>query len=363
MRRAHLDFHILACLACGGDLRLAAVTAEEDGHVMAGTLTCGGCARTYPIVRGVPRMTPSQQAHDVSETVGAFGFQWKHTNDILKHGVFSAPETFLDFIAPVEPAFFRDKVVLDGGCGIGRFTKWAATWGARLAIGIDLSESVDVAFDNMRHMPNVLIVQGDMLALPVQPKIDYAFSVAVLHHTANPRGAFLHMTTKVRPGGSVSAWVYGRENNGWIVHVVNPLRKVTSRVPRPLLFVLAHLLAVPMWIVTKGVYGAVSKRPAWRPLRRVLFYFDYMVFLAQFSFREQAVIIFDHAVPAIAEYIRRDDFAEWFDAARLEHVHITMRGGNSWRGFADVPQEIMSTPGAAPRRATPPMPTTTPIGS
>src|SRR5436190_23275931 len=188
MRLAHFELNILACVDCGGELRLSATTTAGDGHVMEGTLACAGCARSYPIVRGVPRMTPAQFTQDVHDTVGAFGYQWKQANDILKQGFFSTPECFLDFIEPVEPSFFRDKIVLDGGCGIGRFTIWSASWGARLAIGVDLSDSVDVAFENTRQLPNVLIVQADILALPVQRKIDYAFSVAVLHHTADPRG-------------------------------------------------------------------------------------------------------------------------------------------------------------------------------
>ncbi len=337
MRREHASLDILGCLDCGGSLRLIATETAPDAHVITGVLTCEACAREYPIVRGVPRMTPRRLARDVEETVDAFGYQWERANAVLKHARFSAPEVFLDFIHPVQAAWFRDKIVLDGGCGIGRFTTASAAFGARLVIGVDLSTSTDVAFENTRHLPNVLIVRADILALPLRQKINYAFSVAVLHHTADPRGAFLHMTTKVVPGGSVSAWVYGRENNGWIVHLINPMRRVTSRIPRPALLLLAHLLAIPLTAVTRGVYGPVARRPALAPIRAGLFYFDYMAFLAQFGYREHAFIVFDHAVPAIAAYIRREDFASWFRDAGLEQVEITMRGGNSWRGFGLVP--------------------------
>ncbi len=321
---------------------MAAETAA-DGHVMEGRLACGTCAREYPILRGVPRMVPRRLSRQVEDTVDAFGYQWRQANAVLKDARFSAPEVFLDFIYPVQPAWFRDKVVLDGGCGIGRFTIAAATFGARLVVGVDLSEAADVAFENTRHLPNVLIVQADILALPLQRTIDYGFSVAVLHHTADPRGAFLHMTTKVVPGGSVSAWVYGRENNGWIVHVINPIRRVTSRLPRAALLALAHAAAIPLTIVTRGIYGPVARRPALRWMRRGLFYFEYLAFLAQFGYREHAFIIFDHAVPAIAEYIRREEFADWFRSAGLEDVVITMRGGNSWRGFGLVPKAAART--------------------
>lgn len=338
MRTDSLILDVLCCPACAGAFTLEPAAVHPDGHVMDGTLECSGCAARFPIRRGVPRLAAPVAAADVAETVDAFGWQWQQASKILKDARFSAPEVFLDFIHPVQSEWFRRKVVLDGGCGLGRFTVASAQFGARLVIGVDLSVSVDVAFDNTRHLANVLIVQADILALPVRRAIDYAFSVAVLHHTADPQRAFLHMASKVAPGGSVSAWVYGRENNGWIVYGVNPIRRITSRLPRRLLLAASYMLAVPLTLIVKGIYGPVSRRPRLAWLRRRLFYFDYMAFLAQFDYRVHAlVIVFDHAVPSIATYIRRDEFAAWFAAAGLTDVEITMRNGNSWRGFGMVP--------------------------
>ena len=48
---------ILACPMCRGDLRLTAGEAEAE-RVDTGTLTCAGCARAFPIVRGIPRLLP-----------------------------------------------------------------------------------------------------------------------------------------------------------------------------------------------------------------------------------------------------------------------------------------------------------------
>jgi SAM-dependent methyltransferase len=348
VRSDPLVLDVLRCPRCGGAVTLKASRVESDGHVMDGTLTCGACAAAYAIRRGVPRMMPVTLESAVADTVDAFGWQWEQADRILRDARFSAPDVFLDFIHPVPASWFQDKVVLDAGCGLGRFTIASAQFGARLVVGVDLSGSVDLVFEHTRHLANVLVVQADILALPVAQRIDYGFSVAVLHHTADPRGAFLHLTSKVAAGGSVSAWVYGRENNGWIVHVVNPIRRITSRLPRRLLLAASYAVALPLLAVVKGVYGPVARRPALHWLRRRLFYFEYLAFLAQFDYPTLAIIVFDHAVPAIAEYIPRQDFAEWFEAAGLTDVAITMRGGNSWRGFAMVPGP--PPPPAPPRR-------------
>ncbi len=48
---------ILVCPLCKADLALAR-TSEVDGEIIEGTLTCTGCAQTYPIEDGIPNMLP-----------------------------------------------------------------------------------------------------------------------------------------------------------------------------------------------------------------------------------------------------------------------------------------------------------------
>lgn len=50
------------------------------------------------------------------------------------------------------PALFRDKVVLDVGCGTGILSMFAARAGARKVIGVDQSEIVYQAMDIVRYL-------------------------------------------------------------------------------------------------------------------------------------------------------------------------------------------------------------------
>jgi SAM-dependent methyltransferase/uncharacterized protein YbaR (Trm112 family) len=330
MKRLALEF--LACPACRGELALQS-QAVEGAEVITGALRCDACAVDYPIVRGVPRFAGQLGAVE-AETAAAFGYEWTRYRELAVR----YRQQFLDWIRPVEPAFLAGRNVLEGGCGKGRHTAVVAELGARAVVAMDLSDAVDAAFDNTRHFENVHVVQGDLNFPPVRQVFDYAFSIGVLHHTPDPERGFRALVARLRAGGSISAWVYGREGNGWIVHLVTPVRThVTARMPHRLLDALSGALTVPLFLATRLVYGPARGSA----LGRLLPYAPYLSYIAPFPFREQRSIVFDHLVAPVAFYIRHGDFADWFERAGLESVRIEHHNANSWRGFGTVPAEGM----------------------
>lgn len=68
-------------------------------------------------------------------------------------------------------------------------------------------------------------------------------------------------------------------------------------------------------------------------LRKYLLYFNYLYFLSNFGFYEEAYIVFEPLVPVIAAYIPREEFTQWFEGNQLEFFVITLRSENSWREF------------------------------
>ncbi|HEX6557893.1 MAG TPA: methyltransferase domain-containing protein [Longimicrobiales bacterium] len=318
----------LACPHCSSDLVLD-VTSRTGHDIMEGSLTCTTCHHVFAIRRGVPRFTGG--VTEVEErTAAAFGYEWTRYAELADR----YRKQFLDWIEPVTPDFFRGKAVLEGGCGKGRHTVLAAEFGAKDVVAVDLGEAVEAAFANTRHLDNVHIVQADLNNPPVRPHFDYAFSVGVLHHLPDPERGFRALVSRVRPGGAISAWVYGREGNGWIVHGVTPIREhVTSHLPHSVLDALSGALTVPLWLGTKLLYGPTDGKVLGRPLP----YGAYLSYIAPFPFREQRSIVFDHLVTPIAFYISRPEFESWFAAAGLQNVRIEQHNGNSWRGFARVP--------------------------
>jgi SAM-dependent methyltransferase len=330
MKQSLLQY--LQCPECAGALDLHA-TAHDGAEIMEGEFVCRDNKHSFPIIRGVPRFASlAQVTEDKAETAAKFGWQWTHFTQADDRYA----EQFLAWIAPVCSDFFANKLVLEGGCGKGRHTQLAANWGAREVIGVDLSAAVESAFAATRETPNAHIVQADIYKLPFPPIFDYAFSVGVLHHLPDPRAGFRSLAGKVKPGGHLSAWVYGAENNEWITRWINPLReRLTSRInPRALLH-LSKLPTAAMYLATKLLYRPLNHLGS-GAIAQHFFYNDYLMAISGFGWREQHTIVFDHLIAPTAFYISRGEFEEWWNDIEASEVQISWLNKNSWRGFGKI---------------------------
>ena len=63
------------------------------------------------------------------------------------------------------PTDLAGQWVLDAGSGAGRFAEVALQAGAEV-IALDYSRAVDACYANLKHYPNLHVVQGDIYALP-----------------------------------------------------------------------------------------------------------------------------------------------------------------------------------------------------
>lgn len=163
---------------------------------------------------------------DQSRTKSAYSLQWNRFR-ILR------PEE--------DRATFRNRtgltreelagsLVLDAGCGMGRYLRIAAEAGARV-VGLDLSLAVVAARELTADLPGVAVARGDLLRPPFAPgRFDHIYALGVLDHTPDPRAAFLELARLLRPGGRIAIWVYPRERAAleWIIRAH---RAVSTRLP------------------------------------------------------------------------------------------------------------------------------------
>ena len=334
MKRRLLTY--IVCPKCSGEL-VCAAESQQGEDIITGQLTCEQCGKTYPIVRGIPRMLLESPSEVKKRTADNFGWEWQHFK-ALAQDLNTTQAQFLDWVWPLTADYFRGKIVVDAGCGMGRWPMVVSQFGAQEVLAFDLSNSVEAACDNLAAYPNVHILQADIYNLPFrcgpQAQIDCIYSIGVLHHLPDPAGGFQALTQFLRPGGGIFGWVYGLENNEWIVKYINPLRHhITSRLPAAVLYWLCFLLTLTLHPILKLLY----KKSASHNWRRRLPYYSYLSWLEQFAFAHTHHVIHDHLTAPLAEYIPHDEYQRWFTDAGLVHVWLHERNANSWRGYGEKP--------------------------
>src|SRR5262249_45404012 len=141
----------------------------------------------------------------------------------------------------------------DVGCGMGRNSYWPLTYGAAGGVAVDIDErSLESARHNLKSFPTMQVMRASVYDLPFENRFDLAFSIGVIHHLERPERALQMMVRAVKPGGRVLIWVYGRENNRWLVSVLDPLRRALfSRLPIGVTHHLSLYPAMVIWLLVQ----------------------------------------------------------------------------------------------------------------
>ena len=174
-----------------------------------------------------------------------FGYEWKKYAAI--HPLYE--HQFQTWIGSLTPQDFKEKDVLDAGCGMGRNSYWPLTYGARSVTAFDNDEqSLASARKTLATFPNAKVVRCDISDMSWQSEFDILLCIGVLHHLRNPQRALQNFCKALRPGGKLTVWVYSYEEHPWVKDYINPIRiHVTSRLPLPLIHVLSYFCSVPLW--------------------------------------------------------------------------------------------------------------------
>ena len=192
---------LLACPLCRGQL-----THEEDRY------TCLNCVKSYPVKNGIPRFL-GDLSHDAQQIRRSFHLE--HTKYLESRHAHFGPQLVTQWLEDVglPPEYFKGKLVLDAGCGSGRWTYALASLGATV-VAVDFTDSgVEVTRKATEASDNTAVLQADLLRLPFKPEsFDFVVSWGVLHHTPDTRAAFARLAPLVKKGGELFVMVYERRN-------------------------------------------------------------------------------------------------------------------------------------------------------
>lgn len=293
---------------------LACPSCKSAMKVGDNLLNCPACILSFPILRGIPRFVPSENYAD------SFGLQW---NRFARTQIDSALGTNRSRDRFIHETLWNEnqlkgKLVLDAGCGSGRFSEIALGLGARL-IAIDYSSAVDAASENL-NSENLLIAQGDLANLPIPSEsLDFVYCIGVLQHTKDPERIVAELLRCLKPSGEITLTFY--ENSSWHVRFYAKylIRPLTKRLPNKFLLNFIDRTS-PVWF---PVTNLLFRLP--RPLSR---FFRFIIPIAnyiEFSYtqnqdaRAEAILdTFDMLSPSFDRPIKKSEILKWISASKIE---------------------------------------------
>lgn len=293
---------------------LVCPTCKSAFQVGDDLLNCEVCVSVFPVLRGIPRFVPSENYAD------SFGLQWNRfarTQLDSALGTNRSKDRFIHETLWKEEQL-KGKLVLDAGCGSGRFSEIALGLGARL-IAIDFSSAVDAAIENL-NSENLLIAQGDLAILPISDEsFDFIYCIGVLQHTRNPERIVAELLRCLKPDGEITLTFY--ENSSWHVkfYAKYLIRPLTKRLPNKFLLNFIDRTSSVWFPVTNFLF----RLP--RPLSRFFRFIIPIANYVEFSYprnqdaRAEAILdTFDMLSPSFDAPIKKTEILKWVSASKIK---------------------------------------------
>lgn len=259
------------------------------------------------------------------KTAEAFATSWNN----LPEGSVYTHEQFVDWMVPLKETDVKEKRVLELGCGNGSLMVHMAQWGPKKLDGIDLGDSVQTAKDNLKEYSNVSVTKEDLVSFTSKEPYDVVYCIGVLHHLQEPQKGFESVLRNTKTGGRFHCWVYAKEGNAVIRFVVDPIRKVASKLPW---WFTKYGLATPL-VSPFFVYAKILKAlPNWSFLKKLPLY-EYALWIAEREFSFFRHVAFDQLVTPQTAYISRETVEGWLKDKNIDpsSTYVIMRNGNSWK--------------------------------
>lgn len=188
----------------------------------------------------------SEQNIDM-KTVLSFGEEWTKFDSFSYEEIKNAGDEYFDIVS--DQMLNKNTVVLDLGCGTGRWSKYIGDK-AGFIEAIDPSAAVFAAQHLTADMANIRITQASSDNIPfADESFDMMMSLGVLHHIPDTELALKNGVKKVKNGGYVLLYLYYALDNRSIIfksifYASALVRYLVSSLPASLKKIVCDLIAV-----------------------------------------------------------------------------------------------------------------------
>jgi len=152
-------------------------------------------------------------------------------------------ERFINFKS-FNKDFFKNKKIVDVGCGGGRYSNALRLLKAKSVLGVDYSDDgLSVARKNYKYK-NLFFKKQNVLNLQLKNNIfDIVFCNGVIHHTSNFKKGIRELYRICKPGGYIYLYVYGTGGIYWSAR--RQMNKLMKAIPQDYSQKVLNLIGMP----------------------------------------------------------------------------------------------------------------------
>ena len=165
------------------------------------------------------------------KTGNLFHYLWKNlNNDQFKQSVDLIKKRLK--INKFSELQFKNKIVLDVGCGSGRFCVLASSLQAKKVYGIDSSKiNIDYNKKKFKKFTNIKFLFGDNTNLKIKRNFsDITISQGVIHHTTDMFKSLNELIRVTKKGGKILLLVYGEHGMRWsLIKKLRPISNIIGK--------------------------------------------------------------------------------------------------------------------------------------
>lgn len=321
----------MSCPKTKESLNLEITKQNPDGTIEEGFLVAVNNHFCYPIIKGVPRFVEKEHYSE------SFGYEWnkwayvQYEQNNLHSPMEGYTEKMFNNICQLSDEEFRNKLVVEFGCGGGRFIDIVRRKGGRI-VGIDMSSAVEQANEFYKNDPDVLIVQADILNPPfIDNCFDIGYTIGVLHHTPDPFLGFQKLFNIIKINGTLICSVYPK-NGFYDFKSVYRFRKfihLTQKIFRNYIALIYSYFSAGLLF---HLFSSLTRLPGGKKITK---YLEMNVFPVLYtpSLMWRVLDIFDAITPKYASTHSVDEIVSWFRETGCREIKKTNWGDSAFKGI------------------------------
>ncbi len=191
------------------------------------------------------------QANIDQRTVSSFGEEWKTFHGFDQKDLKVTGDMYFDIVT--DEMLNAESLVIDIGCGSGRFIKYLEGRFKRI-VGLDPSKAIYAADELLGTNNKVELVMASTDNIPFPDNyFDFGYSLGVLHHIPDTSKALNDCVKKIRQGGFFLLYLYyNLENRPFYFRLFycmsNFIRLGVSKLPATLKGGVCNFLAILLYM-------------------------------------------------------------------------------------------------------------------